>query len=406
MMSSGTAACVHRHGRARGRGREDGRSATSSCPAAPGSASHAPGAPRTSATHLHEQRLQRFVLRARDSRLVDGVEHLLVIRDFVIDICSSRTPRRSMLRSAEVLVAAGLEALARRVVFRNHLDGDELRGGLDDARVVDDHAIRERLHVGVAALAFASLPASMSTWFAVATMEHDLRVGHPLRGCGMRQQRGMTRRPPRSGHPEIEIFAKSTPPIGYTGGQPAFPRCDGRQRLAGCVLREDARDDAIAALAVEVEDVGRRAIDVAQARAGGRVRRRRCARSRRESTGAAVSSTVRSSTSRMTRTPCGTPPAARRSGAEQRRISRAAAAEGDSARSSMSNVVRMSSWAARSLKETTTRSRFCLRSRRERAVDREPREPSRPRAAAIVREMAIGVEIRLLQRVLGLGARP
>src|SRR4029453_5525799 len=37
--------------------------------------------------HFDEERLQLGVARTRDERLVDGVEHCLVIRDLVVDVC-------------------------------------------------------------------------------------------------------------------------------------------------------------------------------------------------------------------------------------------------------------------------------------------------------------------------------
>ncbi len=36
--------------------------------------------------HLDQQRLQLFVLGTGDQRLVDGIEHLLVIGNFVVDV--------------------------------------------------------------------------------------------------------------------------------------------------------------------------------------------------------------------------------------------------------------------------------------------------------------------------------
>jgi hypothetical protein len=36
--------------------------------------------------HFDEERLQIRVLGARDQRLVEGVDHLLVVRNFVLDV--------------------------------------------------------------------------------------------------------------------------------------------------------------------------------------------------------------------------------------------------------------------------------------------------------------------------------
>ena len=68
--------------------------------------------------HLDEQRLQLGVRGAGDQRLVDRVEHLLVVRDLVVDVRLVERRALERLQVRDVLLAAGLQALAGGVVLR------------------------------------------------------------------------------------------------------------------------------------------------------------------------------------------------------------------------------------------------------------------------------------------------
>src|SRR5664279_4077208 len=73
-------------------------------------------------SHRDEQALQLGVLRARDQRLVDGVEHLLVVGDLVVDVGALERRTLQLLQVPDVLGASRLEALAGRVVFGRDLE--------------------------------------------------------------------------------------------------------------------------------------------------------------------------------------------------------------------------------------------------------------------------------------------
>src|SRR5688572_14449114 len=76
---------------------------------------------------LDQQRLQLGVARIGDQRLVERIQHLLVIRHLVVDVClvEGRAFQRFQVR--QVLLAAGFEALAGWVVLGLHFQlGDEI----------------------------------------------------------------------------------------------------------------------------------------------------------------------------------------------------------------------------------------------------------------------------------------
>src|SRR5687768_13222524 len=62
--------------------------------------------------HLDQERLQLRVRDAGDQRLVDGVEHRLVIRDLVVDVRLVERRALQRLEVGDVLLAALLQALA------------------------------------------------------------------------------------------------------------------------------------------------------------------------------------------------------------------------------------------------------------------------------------------------------
>src|SRR5512135_2041281 len=68
--------------------------------------------PHEGRPHLHDQCLQLFVLGTGDERLVDRVEHLLMVSDFVVDVGLVEFGALQGLEVFDVFLAAGLEALA------------------------------------------------------------------------------------------------------------------------------------------------------------------------------------------------------------------------------------------------------------------------------------------------------
>ncbi len=122
--------------------------------------------------HLHEQRFELCVLCARDQCLVDGVQHGLVIRNFVIDVCLVERRAIQLAQRCEILIAAALQALARRIALGRDMQlRDEL--GLPDwfapLWAVIMSCAKSRTDC-VFEVDFASWPASMSTWLAVTPM--------------------------------------------------------------------------------------------------------------------------------------------------------------------------------------------------------------------------------------------
>ena len=102
---------------------------------------------------LDQQGLQLGVLRARDERLVDRVEHLLVVRDLVVDVGLVERGAASASSGCVTLSAPpAFRLLLVGVVFRRDLElGHERDRLLVDAGVVGDHLLAERLDFGVAA---------------------------------------------------------------------------------------------------------------------------------------------------------------------------------------------------------------------------------------------------------------
>jgi hypothetical protein len=67
--------------------------------------------------YFYEERLEFFVLRARNQRLVDRIENRLVILDFMVDVSLVELGAAQRFQMGQVLLAAGLEALAGGVVL-------------------------------------------------------------------------------------------------------------------------------------------------------------------------------------------------------------------------------------------------------------------------------------------------
>src|SRR5215472_3259 len=108
--------------------------------------------------HRDEQVLQLRVLRARDQRLVERIDHLFVVRDLLLDVGAVERRAAQRLQVLDVVLAALLQALAGRVVLGGDLElGDERHRLLVDAAVVGDHLLAERLDVGIAALRLGEL---------------------------------------------------------------------------------------------------------------------------------------------------------------------------------------------------------------------------------------------------------
>src|SRR5690242_18933143 len=103
-----------------------------------------------------EQRLQLGVLRIRDQRLVERVDHGLVVRDLVVDVSAVELSAQQLLQVGEVLVAALLQALAGVALLRRDLQLlRSFDGRFVDRRVVLAHQLGERLHVIGVCLGFA-----------------------------------------------------------------------------------------------------------------------------------------------------------------------------------------------------------------------------------------------------------
>ena len=73
-------------------------------------------------THLDEQRLEFLVRRARNQRLVERIDHLLVVRHFMIDVRLVERRALERLQVGEVLLAVGLQALAGGIVLRRNFE--------------------------------------------------------------------------------------------------------------------------------------------------------------------------------------------------------------------------------------------------------------------------------------------
>ena len=80
-------------------------------------------------THLDQQCLELGAGGPGDERLVDRVEHRLVIGDLVVDVGLVELRSLQALELGDVLVAACLQALAGRIVGRRDLQlGGEVGG--------------------------------------------------------------------------------------------------------------------------------------------------------------------------------------------------------------------------------------------------------------------------------------
>src|SRR5215213_11060753 len=71
--------------------------------------------------HVDQQRLQLLVLSAGNQRVVQRIDHLLVIRDLVADVGLVERRVLQALELGDVLLAARLQALARRIVLRRDM---------------------------------------------------------------------------------------------------------------------------------------------------------------------------------------------------------------------------------------------------------------------------------------------
>ena len=123
--------------------------------------------------HLDEQRLELRVLRVRDQHLVDGVEHLLVVRDLVIDVglvegralAASSASRRS---SSPPDFRLWLVALSSGVTFSRVTSSTACLFTPVWSVTICCANVFTSAFVVVDA---ASLPASISTWLAVTTID-------------------------------------------------------------------------------------------------------------------------------------------------------------------------------------------------------------------------------------------
>ena len=77
--------------------------------------------PHKGRPYLDNQCLQLLILGAGDQGLVDRVENLLVVRDFVVDVSLVKRGAFQGFEVFDVFLAASFETLAGRVVFRGDL---------------------------------------------------------------------------------------------------------------------------------------------------------------------------------------------------------------------------------------------------------------------------------------------
>jgi hypothetical protein len=140
--------------------------------------------------HLDQESLQFRVLCARNQRLVYRVEHGLVIRHFVVDVRLVERRAAESLQFLEIRVAAALQALARRIVFRGHLQfRDQFRCRLVDAGVIRDHQVGKLLDLAIRGLGLGKLACVNVDLIGSNDDRRDLRVGDPLRrGAGGRRE--------------------------------------------------------------------------------------------------------------------------------------------------------------------------------------------------------------------------
>ena len=87
--------------------------------------------------HLDQQSLQFAVRCPGNEDLVERIDDLLVIRDFVIDVRFVERSTLERLQVGEVLLATGFQTLAGWIVLRRDLElGYEVCRGFVDAGVV------------------------------------------------------------------------------------------------------------------------------------------------------------------------------------------------------------------------------------------------------------------------------
>src|SRR5687767_1974521 len=68
--------------------------------------------------YLFDERLQLAILRARDERIVDRIEHVLVKRDFILDVRAVELVTAQAFQTLFGLVCSALQGLAGCVVGR------------------------------------------------------------------------------------------------------------------------------------------------------------------------------------------------------------------------------------------------------------------------------------------------
>ena len=66
-------------------------------------------------SHFNQQSFELGILRTRDERFVHGIQHRLVIRNFVIDIRLVKGMALQLLQRGQIAIAALLQALAGRI---------------------------------------------------------------------------------------------------------------------------------------------------------------------------------------------------------------------------------------------------------------------------------------------------
>ena len=131
--------------------------------------------------HFDEQRFQLAVRGARDQGLVQRINDLLVVRDFMFRVRLVELGPPEALEMGQGLVTARLQALAGRIVLRCDLEfDDELGGRLVDRSVIRDHPLRERLDFGIRGRGLRELARIDVNLIGRDNDRRDLRVGDAL----------------------------------------------------------------------------------------------------------------------------------------------------------------------------------------------------------------------------------
>src|SRR5687767_4458991 len=97
---------------------------------------------------LFDERLQLSILRARDERVVDRIEHVLVKRDFILDVRAVELITAQAFETLFGLVCSALQGLAGCVVGRRETQfACERSGLLVHTVVVRNHFLPELPHL-------------------------------------------------------------------------------------------------------------------------------------------------------------------------------------------------------------------------------------------------------------------